>query len=99
MFLQQHDIVILWETLNNPALIDHMVGAYHLFPMKAAARTRGHGACICVSKNIVHVCQFLGYHATIPLAWLRVGDVHVGCVYGAPRMTGTVQQNTELSCD
>ena len=96
-FLYQHDIFAIWDTRSNHDLTYLFELAYVAFQKPDKVRTPGNGACIFVSKRILHTCQFLGYHADIPLAWLKVGGVFLGFIYAKPSMLGSsLDQHTQF---
>jgi Reverse transcriptase (RNA-dependent DNA polymerase) len=95
-FLYQSDIFAVWDTRNSPTLTHLFEPCYKAFPKKEVKNTIGHGACVFVANRVAHMCQFLGYHSHIPLAWLKVGGIFVGFIYAKPSLIGSIELNTEF---
>jgi len=80
-FLAQHHIVGIWDTRNNPAVVSHLQHTHQAFTKTDPRNSPGSGAVVLIAKPLLSKVQFLGFHASIPLAWVRVYDIVVGLLY------------------
>jgi Reverse transcriptase (RNA-dependent DNA polymerase)/Endonuclease-reverse transcriptase len=83
--LARHDILGIWDTRNNSAVTHVLQSSHKAFVKRDTANTPGTGAVVLVSKHLLHIVQFIGFHAVLPLAWLRCGAVYIGFVYARPK--------------
>jgi Reverse transcriptase (RNA-dependent DNA polymerase)/Endonuclease-reverse transcriptase len=83
--LARHGILGIWDTRNNPAVTHALQSSHKAFVKRDQVNTPGSGAVVLVSRRLLHVVQFLGFHSTLPLAWLRCGSVFIGFVYARPK--------------
>jgi Reverse transcriptase (RNA-dependent DNA polymerase)/Endonuclease/Exonuclease/phosphatase family len=58
-----------------------MQHSHKAFARTDDTNTPGSGGVVLVAKHLLSCVQFLGFHESIPLAWVRVHDVAVGLVY------------------
>ena len=83
--LARHDILGIWDTRNNVAVTHVLQSSHKAFVKRDPTPTPGSGSVVLVSKRLLHIVQFLGFHATLPLAWLKCGAVFIGFVYVRPK--------------
>ena len=95
-FLASHDIIGVFDTRNNPALVTALSSTHHAFVKTDPRSTPGSGAAVLVAKGVLHVVQFVGFHPRIPLAWLRVHDTFIGFLYARPSLISSTHQQVQF---